>query len=162
MPWTETAPMKERIRFVTNWERDLYSMVELCERCGVSRKTGYKWGSTVALCFGVESCTRGSAPRVVLGESLSTLAVYEKGGGRADLVDCREGARPCAAGPPDSHRCSQKPTTPGLPPSASTLQRVVDVNALRAPFPRPVPRPSRPQPACRPPREPQGSAGNGR
>ncbi|MGH2362568.1 MAG: helix-turn-helix domain-containing protein, partial [bacterium] len=43
MPWTETAPMKERMRFVTDWERALYSMVELCERYGVSRKTGYRW-----------------------------------------------------------------------------------------------------------------------
>src|SRR3989304_4026760 len=43
MPWRETAPMKERMRFVTDWERDLYSMVELCSRYGVSRKTGYKW-----------------------------------------------------------------------------------------------------------------------
>ncbi len=43
MPWRETAPMKERMRFVTDWERDLFSMVELCERYGVSRKTGYKW-----------------------------------------------------------------------------------------------------------------------
>lgn len=43
MPWRETAPMDERMRFVTDWERDLYSMVELCERYGVSRKTGYKW-----------------------------------------------------------------------------------------------------------------------
>ena len=43
MPWRETAPMKERVRFVTDWERSLYSMMELCERYGVSRKTGYKW-----------------------------------------------------------------------------------------------------------------------
>jgi putative transposase len=43
MPWTETAPMKERMRFATDWERGLYTMVELCERYGVSRKTGYKW-----------------------------------------------------------------------------------------------------------------------
>jgi putative transposase len=35
--------MKERMRFVTDWERGLYSMVELCARYGVSRKTGYKW-----------------------------------------------------------------------------------------------------------------------
>ncbi len=42
MPWTETAPMKERMRFATDWERDRYSMVELCQRYGVSRKTGYK------------------------------------------------------------------------------------------------------------------------
>src|SRR5438093_1537809 len=43
MPWTETAPMNERMRFVTDWERDLYSMGDLCERYGVSCKTGYKW-----------------------------------------------------------------------------------------------------------------------
>jgi Homeodomain-like domain len=43
MPWTETAPIKERMRFVTDGERELYSMVELCARYGVSRKTGYKW-----------------------------------------------------------------------------------------------------------------------
>src|SRR2546425_13324319 len=43
MPWRETAPMKERMRYVTDWERDLYSMVELCERYGISRRTGYKW-----------------------------------------------------------------------------------------------------------------------
>ena len=43
MPWRETAPMKERMRFVTDREHGLYSMVELCARYGVSRKTGYKW-----------------------------------------------------------------------------------------------------------------------
>src|SRR5262245_55150792 len=43
MPWTETAPMQERMRFVTDWERGWYSMLELCEGYGVSRKTGYKW-----------------------------------------------------------------------------------------------------------------------
>ena len=26
MPWMETAPMKERMRFVTDWERDLYGL----------------------------------------------------------------------------------------------------------------------------------------
>jgi len=35
--------MNERMRFVTDVERGLYSMRELCERYGVSRKTGYKW-----------------------------------------------------------------------------------------------------------------------
>jgi hypothetical protein len=38
-----TAPMNEPMRFITDRERELYSMVELCERYGVSRKTGYKW-----------------------------------------------------------------------------------------------------------------------
>jgi transposase len=31
------------MRFVPNWERGLFSMVELWERYSVSRKTGYKW-----------------------------------------------------------------------------------------------------------------------
>jgi transposase InsO family protein len=34
--------MKERMRFIADWERGMYSMTELCERYGVSRKTGYK------------------------------------------------------------------------------------------------------------------------
>jgi putative transposase len=43
MPWRETEPMKERMRFVADAERGLYSMSELCERYGISRRTGYKW-----------------------------------------------------------------------------------------------------------------------
>ena len=43
MPWEETEPMKERMRFVVDAERGLYSMTELCERYGISRRTGYKW-----------------------------------------------------------------------------------------------------------------------
>jgi len=35
--------MKERMRFVTDAERGLYSMTELCQRYGISRRTGYKW-----------------------------------------------------------------------------------------------------------------------
>lgn len=35
--------MKERMRFVTDAERGLYSMTELCDRYGISRRTGYKW-----------------------------------------------------------------------------------------------------------------------
>jgi putative transposase len=43
MPWTETEPMKERMRFVADAERGLYCMSELCARYGISRRTGYKW-----------------------------------------------------------------------------------------------------------------------
>jgi len=35
--------MKERLHFVTDWDRRLYTVTELCARYGVSRKTGYKW-----------------------------------------------------------------------------------------------------------------------
>jgi len=43
MPWEETTPMEERARFVEDFESALYSVTELCERYGISRKTGYKW-----------------------------------------------------------------------------------------------------------------------
>jgi transposase len=35
--------MKERARFIGDVESELYSMTELCERYGISRRTGYKW-----------------------------------------------------------------------------------------------------------------------
>jgi putative transposase len=39
MPWEETTPMEERARFVEDFESALYSVTELCERYGISRKT---------------------------------------------------------------------------------------------------------------------------
>ena len=43
MPWTETDPMTERHNFILALDEGLLSMTELCERFGISRKTGYKW-----------------------------------------------------------------------------------------------------------------------
>src|SRR5438876_11628736 len=43
MAWTETDPMKERMHFVADWDRELYAVTELCARYGISRKTGHKW-----------------------------------------------------------------------------------------------------------------------
>jgi putative transposase len=42
MPWRERSPMDERLQFVSDYQRDLFTMTELCDRYGVSRKTGYK------------------------------------------------------------------------------------------------------------------------
>ena len=43
MPWKETCAMKERVRFISEWEEGQWSMAELCRRAGIGRKTGYKW-----------------------------------------------------------------------------------------------------------------------
>jgi len=43
MPWDEATRMEQRERFIGDLDSCLYSMTELCERYGVSRKTGYKW-----------------------------------------------------------------------------------------------------------------------
>jgi putative transposase len=43
MPWLETAPVEERLRFIDNARSDRFTMSELCARYGVSRRVGYKW-----------------------------------------------------------------------------------------------------------------------
>jgi transposase InsO family protein len=35
--------MDERVQFISDYHRQLFTITELCERFGVSRKTGYKW-----------------------------------------------------------------------------------------------------------------------
>ena len=63
MPWLETEPMKERVRFIVELESGLYSMTELCSRYGISRKTGYKWAARYSW-EGVEGLRdRSRAPR---------------------------------------------------------------------------------------------------
>lgn len=43
MPWSETRPMDERLRFVVEAERDEEFFTALCARYGIRPKTGYKW-----------------------------------------------------------------------------------------------------------------------
>ena len=43
MPWREELPMNQRIRFIGDYLNGYFSFTELCERFGISRKTGYKW-----------------------------------------------------------------------------------------------------------------------
>src|SRR5438093_2943470 len=43
MPWREMSPMHQRMQFVTEYASDLFTMTELAEQYGISRRTGYKW-----------------------------------------------------------------------------------------------------------------------
>lgn len=43
MPWKEESPVDQRGQFIADYLGQAASVVELCERYGVSRKTGYKW-----------------------------------------------------------------------------------------------------------------------
>jgi putative transposase len=43
MPWQESCAMDERMRFIVECQSGDWAMIELCERYGISRKTGYKW-----------------------------------------------------------------------------------------------------------------------
>lgn len=42
MPWLQSGPMDERIRFLAAYQDQLWSMSELCRRFGISRRSGYK------------------------------------------------------------------------------------------------------------------------
>src|SRR4051794_37643099 len=42
MPWSENTQMS-RHRFIADLDSRFYTITELCERHGISRKTGYKW-----------------------------------------------------------------------------------------------------------------------
>lgn len=43
MPWRERSLMDERVQFISDYQRQLFTITELCDRFGISRKTGYKW-----------------------------------------------------------------------------------------------------------------------
>ena len=43
MPWRDRSPMEERWDFVREYKTELFTMTELAEQYGISRKTGYKW-----------------------------------------------------------------------------------------------------------------------
>ena len=49
MPWKETDSMKERVKFVLEWERrwnegeGRLNFAELCRESGISRQVGYVW-----------------------------------------------------------------------------------------------------------------------
>lgn len=48
MPWSETSPMDERVRFILDLDSAQFTMTELCDAYGISRKTGYKWACRFA------------------------------------------------------------------------------------------------------------------
>lgn len=65
MPWQEVCPMDEKMRFIGAVLAEEESMVELCERFGVSRKTGYKWRARYQAAGAAGMVERSRAPRVV-------------------------------------------------------------------------------------------------
>lgn len=43
MPWTKVNPMDQKVLFLGDYLRGDHAVSVLCERYGISRKTGYKW-----------------------------------------------------------------------------------------------------------------------
>ena len=43
MPWSDVSTMDQKLLFIADYKRQVFTFAELCRRFGVSRKTGYKW-----------------------------------------------------------------------------------------------------------------------
>jgi putative transposase len=43
MPWRHISPLDQKMQFIADDLRQTLSIIELCERYGVSRKTGDTW-----------------------------------------------------------------------------------------------------------------------
>ena len=73
MPWRDVKPMDEKILFIADHLRDPGSFSQLCERYGISRKTGYKWVERYqsAGLEGLEE--RSRRPHTVAGEIPYTI-----------------------------------------------------------------------------------------
>jgi transposase InsO family protein len=81
MPWENESPMEQKQRFVSLLTSDRFTLVELCESFGISRKTGHKWKSRYQAhgMRGLED--RSRAPKTVTSrteEAVERLIVTEK------------------------------------------------------------------------------------
>jgi transposase InsO family protein len=82
MPWKETEPMSERVKFIAAYLEHDEPFFGTCERFGISRKTGYKWveryegGGVAAL----EERSRAphSHPHAVLDEVVNELVAARR------------------------------------------------------------------------------------
>jgi putative transposase len=43
MPWRVECVVEQRLRFITEWQREEFSLAELCRLHHITRQTGYKW-----------------------------------------------------------------------------------------------------------------------
>ena len=69
MPWNEVTVKEQRENFIRDYRCQYYSVSELAERFGISRKTAYKWiGRWEQDCFlqarSPQSCKEIPQPRV--------------------------------------------------------------------------------------------------
>ena len=64
MPWQESCAMDERVRFIADQQSGSWTMTELCERYGISRRVGYKWLDRYRLEGAAGLMARSHAPHV--------------------------------------------------------------------------------------------------
>lgn len=43
MPWKEIKPMNQKIQMIADWQTEVFTVTDLSQKYGISRKTVYKW-----------------------------------------------------------------------------------------------------------------------
>jgi transposase InsO family protein len=69
MPWKSESPMDQRHRFVSLAESGHFTVIELCEQFGISRKTAYKWIGRFRECGSKGLEDRSRAPKQIPGRT---------------------------------------------------------------------------------------------
>ena len=62
MGWKGVTVMDQRIRFISEYLTNYFSLKELCQQFEISRKTGYKWigrYKTLGILIGIERVVSG-------------------------------------------------------------------------------------------------------
>ena len=82
MPWRERSPVDLRVQFISEYRMGLWSMTELTDQYGISRKTGYKWVERAA-------ARGGPSPSSTVGrqEAPGSGAPPRSGSGLAESID---------------------------------------------------------------------------
>lgn len=120
MPWKEHDVLEERWRFIEDWKSEDWSLAELSEIYGVSRKTAYKWLQRYAECGreGLEEHSR--APHNHPNEVSSEME---------DLVVGMREKHP-SWGAPKIRARLQKEQTGQIIPAESTIGEILKRNGL--------------------------------
>jgi len=106
MPWRESSTMDARVEFVTEVLRGEDSMVALCDRYGISCKTGYKWCERYRLEGVAGLAERSHAPRQhgrvtapVIAEAIAAKRRERPNWGSRKIIAWLEAHEPTVAWP---------------------------------------------------------------
>ncbi len=81
MPWKNVSPKEEKQRFVSLAQSGHFTVSELCEEFGISRKSGHKWLGRYASAGMAGLEPRSRAPKTVTnrtGDEIERVIVSEK------------------------------------------------------------------------------------
>jgi len=105
MPWRARSPMDERLQFISDYQRQLFTMTALCDRYGVSRKTGYELVARYEAAGVAGLASRSSRPQHSPQATATPIVIaivtmrrrYPTWGGKKIVAVLRIGAGPTSA-----------------------------------------------------------------